>query len=167
MDALEAIFTRRSIRRYRPEPVPMDLVNQLLAAGMSAPSAMNIRPWQFIVITERKIMDEIPKFHPYSAMLRSAPLVLCVCGDITASEKYWVLDCSAAAENILIAARALGLGAVWLAVYPVESRIMNLKELLRLPENIVPLCLIAVGYPAEEKPRSAGRDEARVHYNEW
>jgi nitroreductase len=167
MDAMEAILTRRSIRKYRPEVVPTELIDQLLAAGMSAPSAQHKNPWQFVVITDRKVMDEIPKFHPYSNMLKEAPLAFCVCGDIAIAPQYWVQDCSAVAENILIAARALGLGGVWLGVYPIPERVSGLRNLLKLPENIMPLGLLSIGYPAEEKPRSAGLEPARVHYNSW
>jgi len=167
MDAMEAILTRRSIRKYQLKPIPIEIVHELLAAGMSAPSAVNIRPWQFVVIADRDIMDEIPKFHPYASMVKGASLVIVVCGDVALSNQYWVQDCAAAAENILIATRAQGLGAVWLGVYPVEVRVMSLKKLLKLPENIMPLCLIPMGYPAEERPRSPGMDKTKIHYNKW
>lgn len=167
MDAMEAIFTRRSIRKYQPKPVPEELINKLLAAGMSAPSAQHKSPWQFIVITDRKVLDEIPKFHPYSSMLKDAHLAMCVCGDAVNAPQYWVQDCSAATENILIAAQALGLGAVWLGVYPIPERVAGVKNLFKLPENIMPLSLISIGYPAEEKPRLGVLDAARVHYNKW
>lgn len=167
MEAIEAILTRRSIRKYRPEPVSAAMINQLLEAGMSAPSAQNKKPWQIVVITDREVIDEIPQFHPYSNMCKEAPLVICVCGDSVLSERYWMQDCVAVTENILIAVRAIGLGAVWLGVYPVPERVTGVRNLLKLPDNITPLSLIPVGHPAEEKPRFPGLDKVRVHYNRW
>ncbi len=169
MDAMEAILTRRSIRRYTDDPVPEEVVQQLLKAAMSAPSASNQQPWQFIVIDDRKILDEIPRFHPYSSMLREAKVAILVCGDVTreAFKGYWIQDCSAATENILIAARALGLGAVWLGIYPREERFKKMQALLKLPEHIVPLSLVSIGYPAETKPPSNRFDPSRIHRNGW
>ena len=113
MDAMDAILSRRSIRSYTSQPVPEDVVKELLEAGMSAPSAGNEQPWHFVVLTDRKILDEIPTFHPYSHMLGGAPLAILVCGDLNLQryEGYWVQDCSAATQNILIAIQAKGLGA--------------------------------------------------------
>ena len=136
---------------------------------MAAPSANNKQPWHFVVITERAILDAIPNIHPYSRMLFEAPLAILVCGD-TALEShpgYMAQDCSAAVENILIAARGLGLGTVWLGVYPREERIAGLKEVFKVPEGFIPFALISIGYPAEHKPPSARYDEARVHHDEW
>ncbi|MGQ9515504.1 MAG: nitroreductase family protein [Thermoproteota archaeon] len=120
MDALEAILSRRSIRKYDARSIPDSVVEKLLASAMSAPSAGNEQPWHFVVITDRQILKEIPKYHPYSQMLTSTPMAILVCGDpkLERYKGFWVQDCSAATENILIAANAEGLGAVWLGVYP-------------------------------------------------
>ena len=169
MDAMEAILSRRSIRRYQKEAVPEELVNELLQAAMNAPSARNEQPWHFIVIQQRKVLDEVPKVHPYSNMLREAPLAIVVCADLrlAGDEAYWVQDCSAATENILIAAQAKGLGAVWLGIYPRDNRVKSIQNLLALPQHIIPLSIISIGYPDEEKPRESRYQASRVHYNRW
>ena len=141
MEALEAILSRRSIRRYTDKPVPPEVLKNMLAAGMSAPSASNFQPWQFIIITERKLLDEIPEFHPHAVMLTEAPLAILVCGS-PGTSRYWQQDCAAATENILLAAHAQGLGAVWLGVYPREERVKGLRQLLNVPEDYVPMSLI-------------------------
>ena len=169
VDALEAIFTRRSIRKFTPELVSEDVVEKLLEAAMSAPSAHNQQPWQFVVIQDRDILGRIPVFHPYSTMLKSAPLAILVCGDSTCfkSPDYWPQDCAAATQNILLAARALGLGTVWMGVYPKDPLISGMRNLFGIPEQVAPFSLIAVGHPAEEKPRANRFDEQRIHYDRW
>lgn len=166
---MEAILSRRSIRRYTAEPVPEEVIQELLAAAMSAPSASNEQPWHFVIIDDRRILDQIPKYHPYSSMLKQAPLAIAVCGDLELEifKGYWVQDCSAATENILIAAQAKGLGAVWLGVYPREERVKATQKLLGLPEHVIPLCLISIGYPAETKPPSNRYSASRIHHNQW
>jgi nitroreductase len=167
MDALEVLFTRRSIRQYTDEPVTEEQVRTLLEAGMNAPSANNRQPWHFIVVDERQGLDAIMGVHPHSKMLAQAPLAIIVCADITRSERYWQQDCAAATENILLAARALGLGSVWLGVYPKEDRTEGITRLFDLPEHIRPLCVIAVGHPAEEAGRVERYDSSKVHRNQW
>lgn len=169
MEAMQAIMTRRSVRRYTAEPVSRDLVKRLLEAAMSAPSAGNEQPWQFIVITDRAILDTIPDFHPYASMLREAPMAILVCGDerLERFKGYWVLDCSAATQNLLLAAHALGLGAVWLGVYPTQDRMDALWELLGMPDEVVPFALIAVGHPAESPAPAARYARDRVHEERW
>lgn len=169
MDALQAILTRRSIRKYTQQAVSDEVIENLLKAAMSAPSAHNQRPWQFIVIRDRDKLNEIPNFHPYSQMLKSAPLAILVCGDkkaLTAPD-YWPQDCAAATQNILLAAHASGLGAVWLGVYPDNNRQEKLRKLFALPAHIAPFALISIGYPAEEKPSVNRYDPDRVHYDQW
>jgi nitroreductase len=169
MEALDTILGRRSIRRYTVKQVSSEIIHTLLEAAMAAPSANNKQPWHFVVITERAILDAIPNFHPYSRMLFEAPLAILVCGN-TALESYpgyMAQDCSAAVENILIAAQGLGLGTVWLGVYPREERMAGMKDLLKIPEEFMPFALISIGYPAEEKPPSHRYSETRVHHNKW
>jgi nitroreductase len=169
MDALEAILSRRSIRKYTPTPVSAEELHSVLDAAMNAPSSSNGQPWHFVVIDERKVLDEIPKFHPYSNMLKEAPMAVVVCGDTTLEKTkgVWVQDCSAATENILLGARAQGLGSVWLGVFPIEERMAGLKKLLGLPDNVIPLSIIALGYPAEAKPPANRFNAGRVHRNRW
>jgi nitroreductase len=169
METMEAIFSRRSIRQYTSKRVSREVIREILKAAMCAPSAGNERPWHFMVLTDREILDEIPKIHPYAAMLKQASAAVLVCGDATLEKHkgYWVLDCAAATENMLLAAHAKGLGAVWCGVYPSEDRVENLKKLLKLPEQIVPFSLIPLGFPAEIKPSSERFDSSRVHENRW
>jgi len=169
MDAMKAILSRRSIRSYTDKPVSDAVVRELLEAAMSAPSAGNEQPWHFIVITDRAILDEIPKIHPYAGMLAQAPVAIMVCGDqrLEKYAGYWVQDCAAATENLLLAAHAKGLGAVWLGVYPTEDRVKGLRKLMGVPDDVVPFSIISVGYPAEEKPPADRYDDARVHHDRW
>ncbi len=166
MEALQAILTRRSIRQYTDKPVSTEVIQNLLKAAMSAPSACDMQPWHFVVLTDHKVIDEIPKFHPHAAMLPKAQIAIVVCGEPDTS-RHWQQDCAASAQNILLAAYAQGLGSVWLGVFPREARVNPLKALLKLPEKEVPLCIIAAGYPAEELPPSDRYDETKVHHNEW
>ena len=169
MDAMNAILSRRSIRSYTDQSISDETIKELLEAAMSAPSAGNEQPWHFVVIRERKILNEIPKLHPYSRMLEHAPVAVLVCGDdqLEKYKGYWVQDCSAATENILIAAQGKGLGAVWLGVYPIEDRVTGIRKLLGIPEHVTPFSLISIGYPAEQKPPSDRYDASRVRHNRW
>jgi nitroreductase len=169
MEAMEAILTRRSIRKFKETPIDEKMLNELLEAAMSAPSSSNGQPWHFLVVTDRKILDEIPKFHPYSNMVKEAPAAVFVCGDLQLEKGkgVWVQDCSAATENLLIAANAKGLGAVWLGVYPIETRVTGSQKLLDLPDYVIPLCIIVVGFPAEKKPPANRFNPERVHRNKW
>jgi nitroreductase len=150
-------------------PVPDELIQILLEAAMSAPSAGNEQPWQFIVITERWLLDEIPAFHPYADMLREAPVAILVCGDLRQEryKGYWVQDCSAATQNLLLAAHAKGLGAVWVGIHPKEDRVARMQKLLDLPAHVIPMALVPLGYPAERIPRADRFDASRIHRNGW
>jgi nitroreductase len=118
-------------------------------------------------VTERQTLDRLADFHPHGKMLFEATLCIAVCGDLTEMERFWVQDCSAATENLLLAATALGLGAVWLGVYPREERVAAVRQVLGIPETIVPLNLISIGHPAEEKEPRTQYDAARVHHGRW
>lgn len=169
MDTIETIMTRRSIRMYSDKIVDDQTVQILLKAGMQAPSACNEQPWHFIIIDEREILSDIPRFHPHSKMLRDAALAILVCGDISLEKSldYINQDCAAATQNILLAAHGLGLGAVWLGIYPRKERVEGVRELLKLPESVIPISLISLGYPAE-KPATVDRFQPeRVYRNIW
>jgi nitroreductase len=163
---IQTIFSRRSIRKYAGDPVSEDDIQTLLEAAMAAPSASNNKPWHFVVVTQRETLDALADAHPYGKMLSQATLCIAVCGDPAISD-YWVQDCSAATENLLVAAAALGLGAVWLGVHPRDDRIGFTRQILGIPENISPLNLISIGHPAEEKEPRTQYDEARVHRGQW
>lgn len=169
MDGLQMILSRRSIRQYTPEPVPDTLVDELLHAAMSAPSAGNQQPWHFVIIRERKTLDAIPLFHPYAEMVKSACVAILVCGDmqLDKSKGYWVQDCSAATQNLLLAAHARSLGAVWVGVYPREKRVAEFQKLLQIPQEVIPFALVPIGYPAETKPPSNRYDPSRIHVEHW
>lgn len=165
-DALETIFARKSVRKYLSKPVEKEKVELLMKAGMAAPTGKDTRPWEFIVVTDRVVLDSMAAALPYAKMLKDAPLAIIVCGDTTKSS-YWYLDCSAATENILLAAEALGLGAVWTATYPYDDRMEVVKKVAALPEHIRSLCVIPVGYPAIPHSPKDKWDETKVHYNKW
>ena len=163
---MEAILGRTSIRNYDDRHVEADKVESLLRAGMAAPSAKNVQPWEFVVVNERPLLDSMADGLPYAKMLTQASLAIVVCGNSEASA-LWMQDCSAAAQNILLAAHSFGLGTVWTAAYPYEDRISVVSSALGLPENIVPLCVIPVGYPAKEHTTKDKWDMGKVKYNKW
>jgi nitroreductase len=169
MDTMEAILSRRSIRKYTTEPISEHTLHALLDAAMNAPSSANGQPWHFVIITDQKTLNEIPKFHQYSNMVKEAPMAIVICGDLKLEmgKGIWVQDCSAATENLLIAAHANGLGAVWLGVYPMEERVDGVRKLISLPDTIYPLCIIVVGHPAESKPPANRFNPERVHRDKW
>jgi nitroreductase len=170
MEAMEAILNRRSIRDYTRQAVSRETVEDLLRAAMSAPSSKNLRPWHFIVIEDRRTLNRIPLYFPYAFMVRRAPVAIIICGDQTknAFGIYWTFDCAAATENILIAAQAKGLGAVWCGAYLAEtSQTVSFRDWLGIPEHIVPFSIIPVGYPAENKPPVERYDSTMVHFNRW
>ena len=169
MDALEAIYSRRSIRQYTDQPVSDKDIESLLRAGMAAPTAGNQQSWEFVVIDDRELLDAIPSVHPFAQMCTECHLCLAVCAD-PAREKYagfWVQDCAAATQNILLAAHAMGLGAVWLGIAPSGERAHQVADLLKLPRGIEPMALIAVGHPVEGKEIEDRFDPGTTHHNQW
>ncbi|MBN1356692.1 nitroreductase family protein [bacterium] len=165
--SLEAIFKRRSIRKFKPNPVEPEKIRHLLEAAMAAPSANNRQPWHFVVVTGRETLNRLAQAHPYGKMLSEATLAIAVCGDPEISEAYWIQDCSAATENILIAAAALGLGSVWLGCTPRRDRDAAVRNVLGIPENRPVLSLIAIGHPDEHKESRTQYDEKKVHRESW
>ena len=149
------------------EPVSGEHVRTLLEAAMAAPSAGNQRPWHFVVVNDREKLDALAEKLRYGKMLCDAPLCIAVCGDTALSSAYWVQDCSAATENLLLAVEGLGLGAVWLGIYPGAERVSDVTQALGIPEGMVPLNLISIGHPGERKAARTQYDEARVHHGRW
>ena len=169
MDAMDVILTRRSVRKYHKKPLSEQIVKELLDAAMSAPSASNEQPWHFILINDPEILGKIPTFHNHAKMLSDASVAILVCGDLDL-EKHkgmWTQDCSAATQNILLAVRAKGLGAVWLGIFPREERTKGMKELTNLPDNVIPFSLISIGYPVEKQNKVNRYDDSRIHHNKW
>lgn len=169
MDVLEAIHTRRSIRKFTADPVLEATVERMLEAAMMAPSAGDAQPWQFVVIRDRKLLAQVKAINPYAAMADRAPLGILVCGDLSLEkfEGFWVQDCSAAVQNLLLAAHGLGLGAVWTGIYPMMDRVRGFRELIDLPGHVVPLALVVIGHPAKRpKAKSRFRPE-RIHQDKW
>ncbi len=165
--ALSVIYNRKSVRNFIPDkPVRKEDIKTLMKAGMSAPSGRDLRPWEILVIDDRKVLDSLAAGLPYAKMLETAPLAIIVCGDTTRSS-YWYLDCSAVTENILLAVEALGLGAVWTAAYPYEERMNAVMKNTGLPAHILPLAVVPVGYPNGEFEPKDKYNEEKVHYNKW
>lgn len=168
---IENIMTRTSIRQYTSQPIPKDTLVSIVKAGMAAPSAVNLQPWSFIIIDEAETLNKLNEVHPYSN-LKTATAAVVVCGllDKTDNEgirEYWVQDCSAASENILLAAHAYGVGAVWCGVYPTEERVKAVSEVLDIPENVIPLNIITMGFPAENpEPKDKFKTD-NIHYQKW
>ncbi len=166
---MDIIDRRRSIRKYTADPVGMKDIEAIIRAGMNAPSARNQQPWQFIVITDRATLDKIPAYHPNAGMVRQAPAAILVCADLSLvqSEGFWIQDCAAATENMLLEITARGLGGVWTGIYPREERVNGLQKLFGLPDSIVPFSLVPLGHPAEEKPPKNEFKRDRIHLNKW
>jgi nitroreductase len=167
---LPDIFTkRRSIRRFTSQKIEKETTDALLRAAMYAPSAVNKQPWHFIVIDDRSVMEEIMNVHPHAKMFSTAAQGILVCGDLKQQHDagYWLTDCGAATENILLAATYLGLGSCWVGIYPREGRMQAMKEIFGLPEHIQAFSLIALGYPAEIKSTPERFDPGKVHLNKW
>lgn len=166
---MKEIYHRRSIRSYKDETIPLETVKEFIKAGMNAPSANNIMPWHFIIIDDKTVLSQIPKFHPYANMLNYASGAILVCGDrsIQNNDGYLVLDCSAATQNILLEIDSFGFGAVWLGIYPDINRMTAISELLKLPANILPVSLISYGIAIDEKAPNNKFFKNRIRYNHW
>ena len=166
------IMSRTSIRAYTNQPVEDEKIEQMIAAAMAAPSAGNKQPWRFVVVRDRAVLDSIAAHFRTIRMADKAPLAIVVCGDMNDTFDgdgldYWVEDTSAATENLLLAAHALGLGAVWCGIYPMQERVAYLSRLLHLPPHIVPLNVVPIGYPAEDpEPKDKWKPE-HIQYDYW
>ena len=177
MNTLDALMNRRSVRKFQDRKVPQEAVKQLLQAAMAGPSAVNARPWQFVVVDDRETLDKMADGNGRAAqLLKGAPLAVLLCGDTDKAFKmapdYWIVDLGIASQNMVIAAEELGLGSVDLGTWPQEEKISAQREVLGLPENVIPFLIIAFGYPEEGFERGARPDrpefdESSVHYNKW
>jgi nitroreductase len=169
-EIIDTILSRRSIRQFTSEPVDRESLVLLLKAAMSAPTACNSQPWEFIVVTEPEVLDTIREKFLFARY--NAPAVIVVCGNVriannSAARDHWVQDCSAATENILLAGVGLGLGAVWIGVYPYPGKIKPLAEVLGIPNDVIPLSMVMVGHPAETKEPRTQYDERRVYWQSY
>lgn len=166
----ENILTRASVRTYLDKPVDSAKIERLLRAGMAAPSAADKRPWHFVVVTDRELLDGLAKANPNAGFAKKAPLAIVVCGDMNKTlqgggKDFWIQDVSAVSENILLAAHAMGLGAVWTGTYPAPDRCKAVAEVLGLPKYLVPFNTIVIGYPASQVKPKDKWDERNVTYN--
>ena len=170
-NALNVIYTRRSVRSFTGEKISRKDLLKILRAGMSAPSAVNIQPWAFIVVTERETLDQLCEKLPYAKMLDKSGAAIIVCGipdkDKVYAKDYWVMDCSAATENILLAAHALWFGAVWTAVYVDKERIDNVRKILDIPDDIIPLNVIPIGIPKKKGKAIDKYNADNIHWERW
>ena len=169
---INTIMTRTSVRQYTDEPVSDAQIETLLRAAMAAPSAADVRPWSFVVVKERAMLDSIPMHIREARPVGRSQVAITICGDMQRafegeSRNYWIEDTSAATENLLIAAHGMGLGAVWCGVYPQSDKVKYMRELLQLPEYIVPMGIVAIGHPAESPEPKDKWDPERVHINVW
>lgn len=170
-EAIAVLHRRKSVRNFTGEPVSIFDVDVLLRAGMAAPSAVNCQPWEFVTVTERAVLDRLADGLPYAKMLFKAGAAIVVCGVPAQAhlqlKEYAVIDASLAAENILIAAEALGLGAVWTAAYPYDDRMALVRSTLGIPREAIPLCVIPIGRPTgEDQPKEKFKSE-KIHRERW
>lgn len=166
------IMSRSSVRSYTDRPIEKDKIDRLLHAGMAAPSAMNRQPWHFVVVDDRSLLDSIATATPNAGMARKAPLAIVVCGNKDKfaeghAREMWSQDASAATENILLQAHAMGLGAVWTGTFPSEERMAKVSSLLNLPSNLLPFSTIVIGYPDGDATPKDKWNEENVSYNKF
>ena len=173
MNTLDAIFSRRSVRKFKDEKLSEEAIHTILKAGMSGPTCVNARDWSFIVVDDLTLLKQMADANGKPAkLLEKAPLAILICGDTSKALKmakdYWIIDGAIAGQNMILAAQDLGIGSVWLGTYPQMERVQAQKELFNLPEDQVPHSIIAFGYPQEEKNESRDLyDQTVVHYNKW
>jgi nitroreductase len=171
-ETLKTIFSRKSVRHYINKDVSKEQLELIVKAGMAAPTAVNMQPWSFVIVKERETLDKLADALPYCKMLFEAPAAIVVCAVPEWSiaehpEKYSIIDCSAATQNILLAVESMGLGAVWTAAYPRPERMESVRKILDIPEKIIPLNVIPIGYPTgEDKPKDKWKPD-RLHWEKW
>ena len=167
---LDVIHSRKSVRNYTDEPVSKEQIATLIKAAMAAPTGMDRRPWEFIVVTDKDIMREWADTLPYGSMLKKAQVAIVVCGRTDSNKggsPYWYIDCSAATQNLLLAAESIGLGAVWTAAYPFEDRMGVVINEYNLPDDVKPLCIIPIGHPTGKEQPKEKYNESKIHYDRF
>ena len=169
---LNTLFSRSSIRKFTNRPLDRGEIKTLVQAGMAAPTAGNRRPWSFVAVDDKPLLAELVSALPYAGFGKNAPAAILVCGDLSKAfegveESLWIQDCSAACQNILLAAHAMGLGATWTAVYPLEDRVAHVRATLGLPETIIPLSLIPVGEPDQPPVVKDKWEPGNLHWQKW
>ena len=162
--ALQTILTRRSIRRYTGDTVSREQIDVMLTAAWAAPSANGLRPWVVVVVQDEGQRRLLSQVHRYARMVAEAPVAFAMCAD-PEETSFWIDDCSAATQNILLAAHAMGLGGVWIGIYQRQEYQERVREILRLPANLAVHCLIAVGHPAETKPPHGHYNPEAVYWD--
>lgn len=169
METFHTIINRRSIRKYKFGKIEDEKINQLLKAAMYAPSAMNLQPWHFIIINNQKVLDETVKSIPYAEMIKQSGNAILVCGDVSLekNESWLIQNCSAAVQNILLAAYDMQLGSCWIAVHGMPDVVKNVVKQFNLPQNIIPIALVALGYPEEVVNAEERFIQEKVHFNKW
>ncbi len=171
-NVLDAIQTRVSVRQFTGEKISAEQIETLLRCAMSAPSAINKQPWAFVVVTDEALLKKMGEAFPYSRCGNGAACAFVMCGDLSKAiegegQGFWINDVSAATENLLLAAHAMGLGAVWTGVYPSQERTPQVQAMLGLPEQVLPMCIVPVGVPAEQPAVKQKFKEENIHYNRW
>ena len=167
------ILQRKSVRSFTNQPIEKSKLDTLLRAAMAAPTGKDMRPWKFVVVNDKQAMKSLATKLPYAKMLAEAQAAIVVCGDMSVVDKdgkpstNWAFDCSAATENLLLQAEAMGLGAVWTAAYPYDERVAAVKVALNLPDNIIPLNVIPIGYPKGNPQPKDKYNADNIHYNLW
>ncbi|AFH50872.1 Nitroreductase [Ignavibacterium album JCM 16511] len=169
METFQAIINRRSIRKYKSLKIESEKISSILKAAMYAPSAMNLQPWHFIVINSKDVINSTVKSVPHAEMIKQSGNAILVCGDsnLEKNESWLIQNCSAAVQNILLSAYELGLGSCWIAVQGIDEVVKNLKDQFKLPSEIIPIALVAIGYPDEEVKSEERFNMEKVHFNKW
>lgn len=169
MDFFDILASRRSVRAFSDEHVTDEMIDHIIRAAMTAPSAGNQQPWHFIIVRDKEKMGGVTKFHPYAAMLNTCSVSIIVCGDPNGKKwpDFWPQDCSAAVQNMLLAARESGLGTVWVGLYPLKDRMQGMRKLFNIPSKIHPFAIVPVGFPVGGFKKLDRYDASLVHRELW
>jgi nitroreductase len=169
METIETLLTRRSIRKYKNQEIEKDKLDTIVKSAMYAPSAMNLQAWHYVVIYDKNVLNETIKSIPHAELLIQTPAAILVCGDaaVEKNESWMIQNCSAAIQNILLAAHGLGLGSCWIAIHGIAEVVENVSKQFKLPENVIPISLITLGYPDETVSAEDRFRKEKIHYNNW
>ena len=164
---VDNILNRKSVRTYSDKKIEQDKIDTILKCAMAAPSAMNKQPWELLVVTDKKILEQVSSIVPNASYCRTCQLAIIVCGNKSVSENFWIQDCCAVTENILLTVESLKLGAVWCAVFPNDAKVKQIQELFKLPEDVIPLNVIPMGYPLVKENPKDKYSSKKIHLNKW